>query len=63
MDYTFQTDKYYIITDLLQAGELQAGLHIATTHPINFYDDKAEWEAKCKELGIEIEEDDLTRYE
>jgi len=47
----------------LQAGELQAGLHIATTHPILFYDDRAEWEAKCKELGIEIEEDDLTRYE
>jgi len=63
MDYTFTTDKFYIITDLLQAGELQAGLHIATTHPILFYDDRAEWEAKCKELGIEIEEDDLTRYE
>lgn len=49
--------KYYIIKENKHAGSLEKGLKLETKFKPLWFDNKEDFEAKCKQLNIEIDEE------
>lgn len=48
--------RFYIIKENKHAGELQEGLKLETKFEPLWFDNREDFEAKCKELKIETDE-------
>lgn len=48
---------WFIFPETNHAGYVEAGQNISSVHPVELFDNEAEWQARKDELGIEDESD------
>lgn len=54
-DYTFEVDMWYILLQVKQASKLDAGLHLATSNTVEWFNNETDWLERCQELDINPE--------
>ena len=57
-DYSFEVDMWYVMPIMLQASKLDAGLHLATSNVIEWFNNEVDWLLRCEELDITPENEE-----